>query len=70
MSFNNVQERDLVIAIKESSDEAFVLKKDLEDTKITLNQLAPGVNFKPYAVSVDFWHRLSLSCIVKHATHR
>lgn len=53
MSSLSVQERDLVVAINESSDEAFVLKDDLEGVKIGLNRLAPRVDLKPYAVSCE-----------------
>lgn len=54
MSFDGLQERELVTAIFESSNEAFVLKKDLEDTIIRLDQVAHGVDFKPYGVSVNY----------------
>ncbi|KAL0568956.1 hypothetical protein V5O48_013024, partial [Marasmius crinis-equi] len=50
----HLQEQDIVAAIQQSSDEAFVLKQDLEDFKITLSILAPSINFEPYGVSNNF----------------
>ncbi|KAL0571394.1 hypothetical protein V5O48_010563 [Marasmius crinis-equi] len=55
MSANGyLQEQDIVASIQQSSDGAFTLKQDLENFKITLSQLAPSIDFKPYAINNGF----------------
>ncbi|KAJ7182434.1 hypothetical protein C8R43DRAFT_967232 [Mycena crocata] len=49
-----LQETDIVTAINKFSNDAFVLKRDVEDTKIQLSTVMPGTLFEPYDILVEF----------------
>ncbi|KAJ7133140.1 hypothetical protein C8R44DRAFT_870578 [Mycena epipterygia] len=49
-----LQEKDIVVAIQEFADDAFVLKRDLEATKIQLSTVMPDMRFEPYDIFGEF----------------